>query len=45
MGGSVGSGRVDGDAQFCDLVVIDENAHIGGRTIVCGDEIVRGNAA
>jgi hypothetical protein len=33
-------GRVDGDAQICDLVVISEHAHVGGRTIVCGDEIV-----
>jgi hypothetical protein len=36
-------GRVDGDAQICDLVVIAEGAHIGGRTMVCGDEIVRSN--
>ncbi len=32
----------DGDAQICDLVVIAEHAHVGGRTIVYGDEIVRG---
>jgi hypothetical protein len=37
-------GRVDGDAQICDLVVIAEDAHVGGRTIVCGDEIVGGEA-
>ena len=36
-------GRVDGDAQICDLVVIAEDAHVGGRTIMCGDEIVRGD--
>jgi hypothetical protein len=35
-------GRVDGDAEICDLVVIAEDAHVGGRTILCGDEIVRG---
>jgi hypothetical protein len=35
-------GRVDGDAQICDLVVIDERAHVGGRTVLCGDEVVRG---
>jgi hypothetical protein len=35
-------GTVDGDAQICDLVVIDERAHVGGRTILCGDDIVRG---
>ena len=35
-------GRVDGDAQICDLVVIGEDAHVGGHTILCGDEIVRG---
>ena len=32
----------DGDAQICDLVVIAEHAHVGGRTIVYGDEIGRG---
>jgi hypothetical protein len=37
-------GRVDGDAQICDLAVIAEHAHVGGRTIVCSDEIVRGEA-
>jgi len=37
-------GRVDGDAQICDLVVISEHEHVGGRTIVCGDEIVGGEA-
>jgi hypothetical protein len=37
-------GRVDSDAQIFDLVVISEHAHVGGRTIVCGDEIVRGDA-
>jgi hypothetical protein len=37
-------GRVDGDAQICDLVVIGEGAHVGGCTILCGDEIVRGEA-
>jgi hypothetical protein len=36
-------GTVDGDAQICDLVVIGEGAHIGGRTILCGDDIVRGD--
>src|ERR1700689_4438711 len=35
-------GRVDGDAQICDLVAIDEHAHVGGRTVLCGDEVVRG---
>ena len=35
-------GRADGDAQICDLVVIGEGAHVGGRTILCGDEIVTG---
>jgi hypothetical protein len=37
-------GRVDDDAQICDLVVIGEGAHVGGRTILCGDEIIRGDA-
>jgi hypothetical protein len=37
-------GRVDGEAQICDLAVIAEDAHVGGRTIVCSDEIVRGEA-
>ena len=37
-------GRVDGDAQICDLAVIAKHAHVGGRTIVCGDEIVSGEA-
>jgi hypothetical protein len=37
-------GRVDGDAQICDLVVISEHAYVGGCTIVCGDEIVGGEA-
>jgi hypothetical protein len=36
------TGRVDGDAQICDLVAIAEGAHIGGRSILCGDDIVRG---
>jgi hypothetical protein len=35
-------GTVDGDAQICDLVVIGEGAHIGGHTILCGDDIVTG---
>jgi hypothetical protein len=35
-------GRVDGDAQICDLAVIGEGAHVGGRSVVCGDDIVRG---
>jgi hypothetical protein len=37
-------GCVDGDAQICDLAVIAEHAHVGGRTIVCSDEIVSGEA-
>jgi len=37
-------GCVDGDAQICDLVVVSEGAHVGGRSIVCSDEIVGGNA-
>jgi hypothetical protein len=37
------SGRVDGDAQICDLVLIGEGAFVGGLTIVCGDDIVRGD--
>jgi len=37
-------GQVDGDAEICDLVVISEHAHVGGRTVVCGDEVVRGEA-
>jgi hypothetical protein len=37
-------GRVDGDAQICDLAVIAEHAHVGGRTVVCSDEIVSGEA-
>jgi hypothetical protein len=37
-------GRVDGDAQICDLAVIAEHAHVGGRTIVCSDEIVSGES-
>jgi len=36
--------RVASDAQICDSVVVAEDAHIGGRTILCGDEIVRGKA-
>ena len=43
----LGHGRVNGEAQICDLAVIAEDAHIGGRTIVCivcGDEIVSGEA-
>ena len=35
-------GRIDGDAQICDLAVIGDGAHVGGHTIVCADEIVRG---
>jgi hypothetical protein len=35
-------GRVDGDAEVCDLVVIAEDAHVSGSTIMCSDEIVRG---
>jgi hypothetical protein len=35
-------GIVDGDAQICDLVVVGEGAHVGGRTTLCGDDIVRG---
>ena len=35
-------GRVDGDALICDLAVIGEYAHVGGSTIVCGDDIVTG---
>jgi hypothetical protein len=35
-------GQVDGDAQICDLAVITEHAHVGGRTVVCADEVVRG---
>jgi hypothetical protein len=37
-------GRVDGDAEICDLVVIAEDAHVGGRAVLCGDDIVRGEA-
>jgi len=37
-------GRVDGDAQICDLVVVGENAHVGGSTILCCDEIVGGES-
>jgi hypothetical protein len=37
-------GRVDGDAQICDLVVVGEDAHIGGSTVLCGDEIVNSEA-
>jgi tetrahydrodipicolinate N-succinyltransferase len=33
---------VDGDAQICDLVVVGEGAHVGGRSVVCGDDIIRG---
>jgi hypothetical protein len=35
-------GRVDGDAQICDLVVVGADAHIGGSTVLHSDEIVRG---
>jgi hypothetical protein len=35
-------GLVDGEAQICDLAVVAEHAQVGGRTIVCGDEVVRG---
>lgn len=35
-------GRVDGEAQICDLVVIGEAAYVGGCSVVCGDDIVRG---
>jgi hypothetical protein len=37
-------GTVDGDAEVCDLAVIADDAHVGGRTIVCGDEIVSAEA-
>jgi len=37
-------GRVDGDAQIRDLVVIAEDLHVGARKVVRGDEIVRGEA-
>ena len=37
-------GRVDGDAQICDLALVGENAHIGGSTILCRDEIVVGES-
>jgi hypothetical protein len=37
-------GRVEGNAEVCDLVVVSEHAHVGGRTIVCGDEIVGGES-
>ena len=33
---------MDGDAQICDLVVVGEGAHVGGRSVVCGDDIIRG---
>jgi hypothetical protein len=33
-------GRVEGDAEVCDLVVIEEHAYVGGRTVLCGNEIV-----
>jgi len=36
-------GQVDGDAEICDLVVIEEHAYVGGRTVLRGDEIVRGD--
>jgi hypothetical protein len=35
-------GRVEGDAEVCDLVVIAEGACVGGRAVLCGDEIVGG---
>lgn len=35
-------GIVDGDARICDLAVIGEGAHVGGHSVVCGDDIVRG---
>ena|ERR1022692_237313 len=35
-------GLVEDNAQICDLVVVGEAAHVGGSTIVCADEIVRG---
>jgi hypothetical protein len=35
-------GLVEDEARVCDLVVVGEGAHVGGRTIVCADEIVRG---
>jgi len=35
-------GRVEDDAQVCDLVVIGEGAQVGGRTVLFGDEIVGG---
>jgi hypothetical protein len=36
-------GRVEGDAEICDLVVVEERAYVGGRTVLCGNEIVRGD--
>jgi hypothetical protein len=38
-------GRVEDHAEVCDLVVIGEGACVGGRTILCGDEIVGGEAS
>jgi len=38
-------GIVEDDAQICDLVVIGEGAHVGGRTILRGDDIVRGEVS
>jgi hypothetical protein len=35
-------GRVDGDAEICDLVVVEAHAYIGGPTVLSGDEIVGG---
>jgi hypothetical protein len=35
-------GRVDGDAEICDLVVVEAHAYVGGRTVLSGDEIFSG---
>ena len=35
-------GRVEDDAQVCDLVLIGEGAQVGGRAVLCGDEIIGG---
>jgi hypothetical protein len=35
-------GRVDGDAEICDLVVVEAHAYVGGRTVLSGDEIISG---
>jgi hypothetical protein len=31
--------RADGDVEVCGLEVIGEDPHVGGRSIVCGEEI------